>query len=196
MKLQIVDLMRDERMALLNCHSKAASDFLKAGLPVRCKKGCFACCYRKVLLTIPEAFLLYHHLLQKKLWVGVKEKIKKVDLELWELSDEDYESLKIPCVILSDKGLCTGYKYRPAVCGTMASLSDPKACDPHYPGRIEKTIVNNVVAMRSFYEILAQKGYDIRRIRPLPVALLEAEALQFREYEDLDSLLRELGTVQ
>ena len=193
MKLRVVDLLNLEKEALLKCNSSSRSQIVALKIPVTCRKSCNHCCTRQIKVTIVEALLLYAYLLENKSWPPVKSRISGMPPGVSQFDEETYNRLRIMCPVNDPgSGLCTGYKMRPAICATFFSMSDPRACDPHYPGQIERTNFINIPAYLTFHKQLAARGFDIQGLVPLPQALLAAESLAEKEFEDLDAFLRHL----
>src|SRR5271154_952594 len=145
---------------------------------VTCKKGCTSCCYHPLLITILEAIPIYGSLVEHGRWVpSLKDKLRKAaslttgrDLSVWLLS-------KIPCPLLSAKGLCTSYEARPFACRATMATGDPYYCDPQRLGD-QKTILPRIDIMRSFHAreaALLRKHNLLHLTMPIGRAVLLAE---------------------
>jgi len=94
---------------------------------VSCKQGCSACCHTQVAVTEDEAVLLTsiiakgHPIDWTKLFIQAKA----------GNSSKDFFDLPYSmrgCIFLDQKGSCTIYEDRPAVCRTNYVVSSPELC--------------------------------------------------------------------
>lgn len=92
-----------------------------------CKRGCDGCCHTEVSVTDDES-----ELLALRVKNGLKINLNRLQLQNQTAKDAKnfysipYESRA--CVFLGDKGLCTVYSDRPAVCRTNAVLGSSDQC--------------------------------------------------------------------
>lgn len=154
---------------------------------VSCKKGCSACCYYPVMVSILEALVIYRGLLKHRMWTSTLKakfeesanKVRGLNLEVWFLSH-------IACPLLDEESkTCTAYKQRPFSCRTVFSRSDPALCDPatsggHPPLLDRKQVVSEVGQEESRLMRKHQLG---RIVLPLSVAVLLAEKLDKGEID-------------
>lgn len=95
---------------------------------VSCKIGCSGCCHTPVSVSNEEAQLLAHRVKS-----GVEISLKNLERQaILGNSSAAYYSLSFEnrkCVFLSEKGACSVYEDRPAVCRTNFVVGNPKQCD-------------------------------------------------------------------
>lgn len=104
---------------------KAAQPALAA--QVKCKRGCSACCYQNVSITLPEAHLLVIAAEESGGvdWDRVLRQAEYPGLAGWRKMPPDLRA----CVFLGAEGECRVYEHRPTACRKHMVITDPADCD-------------------------------------------------------------------
>lgn len=164
----------------------ASNTFLAAARrhppPVTCHKGCAACCYHPMLISLLEGILLYRYLLKEGRWTtALKEKLR-------ESSDQQYGSTYqvwllslTPCPLL-DTGTsqCSAYSARPMACRMYLAKSDPYYCHPHRLGP-KTEILDRGETLSQFHKVEqdALLKHHVQFVGvPIGMALLLAERVE------------------
>jgi len=100
-----------------------------------CCKGCFACCYEPVLVSMEEVKLIVKKIPADQA-VAVKDRT-----QAWYQKFAasplirnphphvmDYKALNLACPLLDTKGNCLVYEDRPMCCRTHTALGPPELC--------------------------------------------------------------------
>lgn len=98
--------------------------------PLRCARGCSACCHQDVGVTAAEVVFLVD---------AITATLAPADLAILRQVVADRaaakrgcataeERIQVPCGLLNADGSCQAYPVRPAVCRGANSLSDPALC--------------------------------------------------------------------
>lgn len=163
---------------------KSASDYehlIRVRDRVSCRKGCSHCCYYPVLMSIPEALLLYRGIVRKRLWTNKlkadfeksADRVLGLNLEVWILS-------KIPCPLLDESaGTCKAYDVRPFSCRTVYSINDPHYCDPSHSSGLPP-LLDRKEAIKGMVEVetkLLARHRIGRIVLPLATSVLLAARL-------------------
>lgn len=107
---------------------KHKEKFPSVSSKIKCTKRCFGCCKQAVTCSEDEALLLYNVLREDNIKID-REKMRRQSphtMKTW-LSQSESD---LSCIFLSSHGNCKVYEYRPFVCRSFLSLSDPRNCDP------------------------------------------------------------------
>jgi len=165
------------------------------GDSISCRKGCSNCCSHPLLLTILEGLHIYQWLAEHRLWSGAlkksltehSDKTLGLSLEIWLMS-------RIPCPLLTDKGLCQAYPARPFSCKVTYSVGDPAECEPHAVSSSVSLIPKRAIldAIASTEAALLHR-HNLPHVRvPLSTALLYGERI-VKEELDLEDFQRFLS---
>jgi hypothetical protein len=95
-----------------------------------CSAGCAFCCHLKVTASPVEVLALADHLrrtLSPERLRALKRKLDETGRRTHGQTTDQRASAKVPCPLLDDAGLCTGYEARPLRC-RGANSSDREAC--------------------------------------------------------------------
>lgn len=108
----------------------------KTGTKASCCKGCFACCYEPVLISMEEAKLL-----RKKIPADQLQAVKDRTTAWYEKFSAsplirhlqphvmDYKALRLACPLLDTKGNCIVYEDRPLACRTHTAIGPRELCE-------------------------------------------------------------------
>jgi Fe-S-cluster containining protein len=164
------------------------------GDQISCRKGCSNCCYHPVLVTVLEGIRIYQWLAEQRLWAGLKKSLVEHSDKTLGLSLEIWLMSRIPCPLVTDKGLCRAYPARPFSCKVTYSVGDPAGCEPHAmsssTGLIPKRAVLDAIAPVEA-DLLRRHGLPHVRV-PLSTALLYGERI-VKEDLDLEDFQRALS---
>ncbi len=92
-----------------------------------CKKGCAFCCHTQVSVTMDEAHLLAHKIVQgHEIDLYRLENQAKYAHQASEWFKLSHSQRK--CVFLGEDNSCIIYEDRPSVCRTNSAISEPQYC--------------------------------------------------------------------
>jgi Fe-S-cluster containining protein len=101
------------------------------GAPSDCSAGCAYCCHLKVTASPVEVLALADHLRRSLLperLRALRRKLDETDRKTHGRTTGERASARVPCPLLDDAGLCSGYEARPLRC-RGANSSDRRACE-------------------------------------------------------------------
>jgi len=147
--------------------STVVASLRRNGEQLACRKGCSACCYYLVPVSVPEAFRLYQEImalpqpqrarfLQRSLQAarrilsmsvpsGLVAEPSCDSHELLERVSRWYTSLALPCPFLTD-GLCGIYPIRPIACREHIAAGSNCSCRSSLRQGHEPTVVEMPVS--------------------------------------------------
>lgn len=152
----------------------------EAGVSITCHKKCSNCCTHPVMVSLLEGISIYRWLVQNHLWSSLlRDKLTEASSQVQSLSLDIWLLSAIPCVFLTDQGLCSIYSNRPFSCRVTYSVGDPYYCHPH---RLEES--TGILSKKPLFEVierieaplLRQFGLSYFRI-PLAKAVLYGEKI-------------------
>ena len=119
--------------------------------PFSCAKGCTACCHDNPhglagveLLRMRRAIAGWEAELQPRMDLAVARYRALVASLGPEMAEAATRSLRQPCPLLSEAGLCTAYTARPMACRMFHALTPAAWCDPSDPRFAERVNPNLV----------------------------------------------------
>ena len=139
-----------------------------------CSKGCSACCYHPLHISVAEGILLYRHLRDKGLWT----KLLEIDLQIHAqkttgLAPEIWLMARIRCPLLKDN-LCSAYEARPFVCRTTFSKGLPELCDVSTFSQ-DTPVIPRITELEDFHKresSMVDAGKARKWLLPLSLAVL------------------------
>lgn len=115
-----LDPIRVQRIAHEIVDSASGSGLVKG---LACAKGCAFCCYMRVEVVAPEAFLIADYL-RKRLRQDQISEVRSIAAKNWgrlaPLSFAARQKISMPCPLLQN-GCCSVYPVRPMACRTYHS---------------------------------------------------------------------------
>jgi len=132
--LALTDHMTRKRVSSLSREIYRFTDELMTGsinrgTPLPCKKGCYWCCYLRVMVTPLEVMAIVDYLhshLQPAELVELKQHVNNTDGIIRGMDSRRRMSAKKVCQLLVD-GACLAYPARPIACRVYHSLN-PSGC--------------------------------------------------------------------
>jgi len=195
------DQLTVEATVELGQHVMDASSRLTQGLLARvpegtvaCRAGCSHCCHQRVGVTPPEAFAIFHHLLETRDRAQLARLFETVITKRRHthgLSAQERLSPLLPCPFLQANS-CSIYEVRPLSCRGVnsldervcaAKLHDPLVRDAYFrgelPGHSFQEPIQAVHAISAGLQLALseQLGLDMR-----PLELIAALSLLLEEY--------------
>lgn len=109
------------------------------GTPVTCPaKGCAACCYQIVGLSVAEAIVIAEHIIAHQSPAEVQAHLEELERRAQAMENDIsawYVKARRACVFLTDvdktgpwTGMCSIYEARPLACRYQYVVSDPALC--------------------------------------------------------------------
>ena len=149
------------------------------------EKGCAACCWKLVTLSIPEMMYVVFDLLDRssekkvdELENRCMEQIRLMDARGFNASDDYADSwfgLKIPCILLDGQRLCRVYEKRPVVCRSFFVFDGEEQCSG--PSRSLVKQLDNRAVVQHLIETDIEVCKELRVTAspmPLPAAMRAA----------------------
>lgn len=115
-------------------HTKVEADLAKAKLPpTSCQKGCDHCCYKLVVIGLPDALMIAQAIMEKPNWKRIIPRLRESALHACngEVREAPWFEKHIPCPLLdTENKVCTIYQSRPTPCRYHMAVSPAELCDP------------------------------------------------------------------
>lgn len=197
MKLKLIDGLDDIKQAVRNAAFRSHLEYqYNPKYEVTCKAKCNHCCSRRVVVTIAEALIIREYLIQKDLWKETLKRAKSKQELSAEIDTSTWFAMNIKCPILNEEsGLCEAYEVRPPPCSTHLVSSDPSACDPWSSSSYSYQKIDTSPIIEEYDKVvsrvLSRSPLSFRL--PIPNALVIAEIMAERKFEDFESYISAIG---